>query len=162
MLPSALSRAVWDPSAARPGCAAQTDFPSAWQSLEQLLPMLLTELGQALAAFPMLQTWAQKITLSCEFPAPGAAWQHCCVSKHPRIPCHTHPKAQVPWGRSRISRGAFPFPHHQCLWFPRPIQLAPQGSLHLVFISHAFGSHPSGGAQHELWVLTNLMGAGKK
>lgn len=134
MLPSALSRAVWDPSAAGPGCAAQTDFPSAWQSLEQLLPMLLTELGQALTAFPMLQTWAQKITLSCEFPAPGAAWQHCCVSKHPRIPkhrCHGvgAGSAEELYLFHTISVCGFPGPfswHHReaCTWFLFHILLA--------------------------------------
>lgn len=75
----------------------------------------------------------------------GAAWQDCCVSKHSLVPgpCHTHPKAQVPWGRSRVSRGTVPFPHHlrKPLWFPRPIPLARQQSPGEAFtwfpISHA-------------------------
>lgn len=77
------------------------------------------------------------------------------MPKHPLIPgpCHSHPKAQVPWGRSRISRGAFPFPHHQCLrkplWLPRPIQLPRHHSkahekLSPGFLFHMQCLEPSG------------------
>lgn len=66
------------------------------------------------------------------------------MSKHPLLPgpCHSHPKAQVPWPRSRISRGSCSFSFstpsvseettvasQAC---PTGTSAKPRGSFHLV------------------------------